>query len=157
MSQQPTAKVLFRVPGEDGEATVETLWAIPLGDDLYKLDNSPFYAYGVSWQDVVLAPYDEQEGFATFHSVVEKSGHRTIRILFDAPLEAGNPSDRVLKALLDLGCTYEGANRAYLSIDIPPRIDLQSVRDYLIGQDVQWEHANPTYDELYPSSAEYDD
>jgi hypothetical protein len=46
---QPTAKVLFRVPNNDGSAEVETLWAFDLGNDQYKLGNSPFYAYSVSW------------------------------------------------------------------------------------------------------------
>lgn len=45
---QPNAKVLFRVANEDGSTEVETLWATGLGDDRYKLDNSPFYAYSVS-------------------------------------------------------------------------------------------------------------
>jgi len=44
----PKAKVLFRVPNDDGTAEVEALWATHLGGDNYKLDNSPFYAYGVS-------------------------------------------------------------------------------------------------------------
>ena len=42
MSNDPTAKVLFRVPDDEGGATVETLWAVPLGGDRYTLDNSPF-------------------------------------------------------------------------------------------------------------------
>jgi hypothetical protein len=91
------AKVLFRVPGEDGTAEVETLWATKLGEDKYQIDNSPFYAYGVSWQDIVLAPFDQNEGFPTFQSVVLKSGHRTLRIIFDPPVENGNPSDQLLQ------------------------------------------------------------
>ncbi|HEX6050934.1 MAG TPA: DUF4265 domain-containing protein [Gemmatimonadaceae bacterium] len=46
-------KVLLR----DGE-NVETLWADRVGPDLYRLDNSPFWAYGVSWLDVVEAHPD---------------------------------------------------------------------------------------------------
>lgn len=79
MSGEPTAKVVFRVPDHEGGASVETLWAAPIGNDYYKLDNSPFYAYGVSWQDTVWAPFDAREGMATFQSVVTRSGHRTIR------------------------------------------------------------------------------
>ena len=63
---EPKAKVLFRVPNEDGTAEVETLWATPLGDDRYQLDNSPFYAYSVSWQDIVHAPISAEEGVPTF-------------------------------------------------------------------------------------------
>ena len=83
----PNAKVLFRVPESDGSANVETLWAYDLGGDHYKLDNSPFYAYGVSWGDTVFAPHDDAEGFPTFHSVVSKSGHRTLRVHFDPPVK----------------------------------------------------------------------
>jgi hypothetical protein len=150
MSDEPTAKVLFRVPDTDGDATVETLWAIPLGDDLYKLDNSPFYAYGVSWQDVVFAPYDEQEGVATFRSVVEKSGNRTLRIFFDSPVASDNASNQILQGLITAGCSYEGANRKYISINVPPEVELQQVRSYLIEREAQWEHADPTYDSLFP-------
>jgi hypothetical protein len=151
MNAEPTAKVLFRVDYDDGDMVVETLWATPLGNDLYKLDNSPFYAYGVSWEDVVLAPYDDEEALPAFRSVVERSGNRTIRVMFDPPVADGNPSDQILKGLLALGCSYEGANRGYIAINLPPRVDLEEVRGYLIGTDVEWEHADPTYDELFPA------
>ena len=77
----PDSKVLFRVPEDDGSAEVETLWATSLGNDEYKLDNSSFYAYSLSWGDIVYAPFNVDEGFPTFLRVVKKSGHRTIRIV----------------------------------------------------------------------------
>ena len=150
---KPNAKVLFRVPNEDGSAEVETLWATHLGDDKYKLDNSPFYAYGVSWEDVVLAPFSEEEQLPTFLKVVAKSGNRTIRVIFDPPVEDGNQADQILKGLVGLGCDYEGANKKYLSVNIPPNINLESVRNYLIEHNVTWEHADPTYDTLFPENA----
>ena len=82
---KPNAKVLFSVPDEDGGADIETLWAFNLGSDKYKLDNLPYFAYGVSWNDVILAPFDEDEQFPTFQKVVSKSGNRTIRLIFDTP------------------------------------------------------------------------
>jgi len=149
----PDSKVLFRIPAEDGSADVETLWATALGGDEYKLDNSPFYAYSVSWQDIVYAPFDEKEGRPTFVRVVKKSGHRTIRINFDPPVQNGNESDQVLQGLVLLGCTYEGANRGYIAIDIPQEIDLERVRQYLIAQAAHWEHADPTYEQLFENEA----
>jgi hypothetical protein len=149
MSDDPTAKVLFRVPS-DGDPIVETLWAIPLGNDLYKLDNSPFYAYSVSWQDVVFAPYDEEEDFPTFESVVERSGNRTVRICFETPVQPDNASDQILQGLVALGCSYEGAHRKYIAINIPPAVELAEVRSYLCEREADWEHADPTYDELFP-------
>jgi hypothetical protein len=152
-SLRPNAKVLFRVVNEDGSADVETLWATHVGADDYKLDNSPFYAYGVSWEDVVTAPFDPEEGFPTFKRVVSKSGNRTIRVVFETPFETGNESDRMLRGLVELGCSYEGANRKCFSINVPPRAELNAVRAYLIEQRANWEHADPTYAELFPEDA----
>jgi hypothetical protein len=104
MSQpaSPTAKVVFRVAEEDGSANVETLWAFDLGENRYRLDNSPFYAYSVSVGDVVFAPVDPTDGRPTFKSVLEKSGNRTVRIILDPPLATGNSSDSVVQELLSL-------------------------------------------------------
>lgn len=146
-------KVLFRVPNDDGTYEVETLWATHLGNDNYKLDNSPFYAYGVSWEDVVFAPFNQEEQFPTFQKVVEKSGNRTIRVLFDPPVEDGNKSDEILKGLVGLGCDFEGANRKYISVNIPPNVNLETVHNYLIERNATWEHADPTYDLLFPENA----
>ena len=80
---ESTAKVLFRVEEEDGSENVETLWAFDLGEDRYRLDNSPFYAYSVSPGDTVNAPVDPDEGRPTFSRVLEKSGNRTVRVILD--------------------------------------------------------------------------
>ena len=150
---EPNAKVLFRVPNEDGSAEVETLWATHLGADNYKLDNSPFYAYGVSWEDVVSAPFSSEEGHPTFERVVSKSGNRTVRVIFETPVHTGNESDQLLQGLVALGCSYEGASRKYVSVNIPPGIELDAVRNYLIEHQATWEHADPTYAVLFPEDA----
>ena len=49
-----------------------------------------------------------------------------------------------------LGCSYEGANAALIAINIPVTVDLGVIRNYLIEQDVSWEHADPRYDALFP-------
>ena len=148
-SDPPDAKVLFRVPGDDDSADVETLWASAMGDDHYRIDNSPFFAYSVSWLDVVYAPFDDAEGFPTFQRVVTKSGNRTVRVMFEDAVQPGNQSDRILQGLLTLGCSYEGANSKFFSITVPPGIDLDAVRQYLIEEHATFEHADPTYDELF--------
>lgn len=101
------------------------------------MGNSPFYAYSVLWTDTVYASVDESEGLPTFVGVVKKSGHRTIRVIFDPPVQEGNESDVVLQGLVSLGCTYEGANCGYMSIDLPPGVQLEKVRQYLIEQGAQ--------------------
>ncbi len=150
---KPNAKVLFHIPNSDGSAEVETLWATHLGDDKYKLDNSPFYAYGVSWEDVVSAPFSEEEGHPTFQRVVAKSGNRTVRVVFNPPIESGNDSDQLLQGLTALGCSYEGANHTYVCVNIPSAVELAKVRTFLVEHNATWEHADPTYDSLFPENA----
>lgn len=150
LNSTPTAKVLFRVPDGDGGVIVETLWAIPIGEDRYQLDNSPFFAYDVSWEDIVFAPFNDAEGMPTFESVVRPSGNRTIRIIFDLPIFSGNSSDAVIQGLIALGCSYEGANDRYISVNIPATVDLQAVCAYLIHHEAHWEHADPRYVAIYP-------
>jgi Domain of unknown function (DUF4265) len=150
-SDKPTAKVLFRVPEEDGAATVETLWAYDLGNDLYKIDNCPFYAYDVSAEDIVYAPIDPDEERPTFKKVVTKSGNKTLRVIFNPPVEPGNSSDKILQGAVQLGASYEGANPGYIAINIPPSLELAIVADYLIDCKATWEHADPSYEQLYPN------
>jgi Domain of unknown function (DUF4265) len=149
----PTKKVLFRVVGEEGVVNVETLWAFDLGNDRYRLDNSPFYAYSVSLGDVVYAPIDAAEGRPTFKTMLKKSGNRTVRVFFDEPVQAGNDSDILLQGLVAMGCEFEGANPRYVAVTIPPQVELAAVRDYLVENELTWEHADPSYTELYPDDA----
>jgi len=70
------------------DENVETLWANRVGPDLYRLDNSPFWAYGVSWRDVVEA-HPDPDGMLRMSRVVEKSGHRTVRVIFEPSVDSG--------------------------------------------------------------------
>lgn len=149
---EPNVKVKFAVPNEEGSCEVETLWATDLGESNYKLDNSPFYAYSVSWEDIVYAPLDEPDGMPTFERVVYKSGNRTIRIIFDDAVEFGNASLELLDKLVARGCSYEGANSKYIVVNIPPAVDLTGVVEFLKQSDVQWEHADPTYEQYHAIS-----
>jgi len=136
-TQARQVKVALR----NAEGDVETLWADDLGDGRFRLDNTPWYAYGVSWQDIVEATADA-DGQLQFQRVLEKSGNRTIRIVAEEPF-----SDEWLKQITQLGCSFEGANRRYVGINIPPGIDLQSIAAFLTAADVRWEHADPTYEQ----------
>ena len=149
-SSEPNAKILFRVPNEDDGADVETLWAFDLGSDTYKLDNLPYFAYGVSWNDIILAPFDEDEQFPTFQRVISKSGNRTIRIFFDVPFESDNETADLLNTLVSIGCDFENANNKLVVLNIPATVELNEVAEQLNDADVQWEYADPTYEEVFP-------
>jgi hypothetical protein len=54
----------------------------------------------------------------------------------------------VLNHLCELGCSYEGANPGYFALDIPSGVDLNKTCDYLISTGQEWEHADPTWEDL---------
>jgi len=107
-----------------GEPVTERMYAIRQNDGNYILDNSPFYAYEISWGDKFSAQFID--GALAFQSIIERSGHSTYRIR----LPVGRNHDyfelNFVKLAL-LGCTYEGSSgspaRLY-SVDIPPNIDI---------------------------------
>ena len=140
---------MTKIAFSDDDGNVETLWAIDLGNGRYRLDSSPWYQYRVSWKDVVTAQPDSG-GQLCFAGVVEKSGHRTIRVLFEQPTGENN---LILDGLVELGCTYEGAYSKLFAIDIPPAVDLEKVRHCLIANKAQWEHADPKHSDLYDDSS----
>jgi len=141
-------KVLLR----DDRGNTETLWAEHLGQDRYRLDNTPWYAYGISCGDVVEARPSVLDGSLECLRVVEKSGSRTVRLVLKPPADKASQSQAVLDRLRDLGCAYEGANPAFVAIDIPPQVDLEVIRRFLISTGQQWEHADPSYEDLFPES-----
>jgi hypothetical protein len=139
-------KVELRGPGGDAE----TLWATPLGRHRYRLENSPFFAYGVSWLDVVEARPPSEGEFPAFVRVLEKSGHRTVRVILRPPADRSRKAAALLQRLVEMGCSYEGANPSFIAVNVPPQVDLARVCDYLTGTGQEWEHADPRYAELYP-------
>ena len=151
-SSKPNTKVLFRTVDVDGCIHVETPWATSLGDDQYEIDNSLWYAYGVSWKDVVYAPFDHGDECAVFQHVVKKGGHRTVRVAFSDPVSPGGKAERTLEGLVAMGCSYEGAWSKLFSVDVPSEVDLGRVRSFLIAESVDWEFADPDYSSLFPSA-----
>lgn len=118
MTEQPV-KIAFEVSGQnDSGIEVERLWAKPVQDDVYEIDNSPYQVYGISWGDKVEATKLDSE--LKFVRVVARSGHSTYRIR----LPCGRDHSYFLQywpELEVLGCTYEGADgeRRLYSIDVP--------------------------------------
>jgi hypothetical protein len=78
------------------------MWAEPLGGDRYRLQNVPFYAYGLSFDDVVSA---RQIGGQLFvQDVVERGGHSTYRIFLSQDVKRGGavfkrPGDHYKKSV----------------------------------------------------------
>ena len=139
----PNAKVLFKVSYEDGNAEAETLWAYSLGSDEYRIQNLPFYAYDISLDDIVLAPFSTTENFPTFEKVLTKSCNRTVRLILDNPPAPGNASDALLSGITSIGCAIEGADKRYLAINVPPPVAMEALTDILTASTFSWESADP--------------
>ena len=151
MVDRPNTKIALH--GPDGE--VETLWAFDLGGGQYRLDNLPWYAYRVSLGDVIEAAADDN-GQLQMLRVVRKSGNRTLRLFFNgADLHTNWPEEiqDIMDWLVEHGCSYEGANRRYQAVNVPPAVNLGSVATFLTEADVRWEYADPANEEVHPQES----
>jgi len=150
MTNESYKKIVLR--HEDGdEAYIETVWGFDLGNERYRLDNCPFCFYGVTSGDIIQAKYSESGEQLFFTKIIEKSGNKLVRVIFDNPADEEGLEKNHLDSLVAMGCSFEGANPKYICIEIPKRLELFEVCNYLTEHEIQWEHVVPTYTELYPN------
>lgn len=108
----------------------ESMWAEPLGKDKYHLDNSPFYAYGLSWHDVVIAKPVQSR--LVFQGIAERGGHSTYRIILNKGVTLRSRKFKQWwNALQELGCTYEEMDGHLLTVDVPPQANIYKVYETL--------------------------
>lgn len=115
-------KVSFPLPPDSipGGGT-ETVWAEDLGSGSYRVRNSPFYIKGISFEDIVRAK--EKDDQLLFSDVAARGGHSTYRLF----LRGGRSEEDFIRAwepLEQLGCSYEGATKRLLAIDVPPEANI---------------------------------
>lgn len=128
---ESSARVKIRVALIDrGWAKHESFWAEPLGNDLYRMGNIPFYAYDLHLHDIVRAVPEEPGTLPLIQEVVERSGRRTLRIIFaaDSPVEDRR---QALRTLVQLGVTSEKASDRFFALETSPAIDYRAVCDEL--------------------------
>lgn len=137
------------VPLPDGDT--EAIWAEQVEENLFRLANSPFFAYGLSWRDIVETR--AINGSRKYVRTVEKSGHRTVRIYFEKSLFLERRARALLRALEVEGCNWDNLDGRFVAVNVPPVVDLSDVCALLDEYEVDWEHADPTYDELYSNGS----
>lgn len=145
--READSKVRFLLP--DGPYASESLWATSMGNNLYRIENYPFFVYDVSWKDLVEAIPDAPGNNPVFTRIVKKSGSNTIRV-FISDLEVPPEEHPILKGLNDLGCWYENADSSLFAICLPPGVDFEIVCRLLNDSEAVWEHGDPSYETLYP-------
>ena len=111
MTSQSLKKITFKL-NQDMEdyppLEFESLWGIQIKPHTYKVDNIPYYIYGVSKGDIILAIESNKQIHASH--LLYRGGHSTLRVF------AENKSDRIkiinyakkmaLSALVKKGAHY---------------------------------------------------
>lgn len=126
MPMLPLTKVCVSLPNF-GLSKNESLWAQPLGEDLYEVRNVPFAAYGLNLRDVVHATRRDPQEDPEIDRVVKRSGHTTYRLLFLKSSSAGD-QDRTLAPLRALGATGERGGDVFYAVSVPPQADAAEAR-----------------------------
>lgn len=123
-------RVTFELQEDDSgypPVSSERLWAKPLPNGNFKLDNIPFYASGVSTGDEVEA--DQVDGELIFRRVAIASGNSTFRIL---PIDVAT-NTTIRNDLAALGCRSEfNQHVGVIAVEIPESLRIQPFLDYIV-------------------------
>jgi len=128
---------------EDGwpPVTSEGLWAVPLGGNRFRIDNTPWFVRGIAADDVVEA-LAGSDGVLWATRGLEDGGRQTIRVIaFRNGSLSGDPV-AVRAEFVPLGLTGEiAAQYGLLALDIPPGTALAPVKALLIAgkADGRWD------------------
>jgi hypothetical protein len=126
----PRLRIRFQLKQEDERGPkTESLWAEPKDDFAFRILNSPFYAFGVSAEDIISA--DLRDGFLEFREVLYQGGHSTYRLFLQGGRTIQDKDFTSLwKPISELGATYENANSRFVAVDIPPGKDIRTIYNH---------------------------
>jgi hypothetical protein len=129
VDDQPLTKVHVDLPNHWAVGG-ESMWARELGASRYRIENVPFYAYDLNFYDVVEARALAPDEKPSVLRVVERSGHNTLRVIFDDALPEARMLE-LLKALEPLAVSFERSGEHYFALDLEPEASVDAVRDQL--------------------------
>ena len=124
----PLRSVVFEIAEGEGDLGVgtEVVWADPLAGSLFKLRNTPVYATGYSFGDVVDTETRDDRVYVTH--AVERSGHSGFRIY---ALD-GQECARATAILQEFGGVIFGSNLPTLfAVHIPRDVPLCPILSWL--------------------------
>jgi len=99
----------------------ETIWVRRLGDDLFQVDNVPFFVKLIAYHDRVEG--DFEGNLLNFRRLAQPSGYATVRVIYNDP----EKRDQLMQQLEKVGCEIEGAEQySLLAIGIPPGKSIES-------------------------------
>ena len=124
----PLIKVVFYLGDDEWHGyETESVWAEKISGSCCRIQNTPFYAKGISFEDIVFVK--ERSNGLWFESVSIAAGHSTYRILLDKSIpEAG--FQEYWAPIENLGCNYESTDSGkmfLLAVDVPSNVDIHKV------------------------------
>jgi Domain of unknown function (DUF4265) len=131
----------------------ETMWANEVEGDLFAIRNLPFFAFGLNFGDIVVAP--DIGGVRHVQRVVRRSGHRTVRIVFSADLQR-EEQQVYLHELRTHGATFERATDRMVAVDASPEADYEAILAPLYRGEATGALAFETCEERVPGRFEDD-
>ncbi|MEU1486291.1 DUF4265 domain-containing protein [Streptomyces sp. NPDC005752] len=137
-------KVHFRIEvDEDGwpPASIESLWAVKLGNGTVRLDNTPWFVRGVASGDIIRVEL-EDDGVLYARETIQPSQNCTIRLIVLKDGGSAAARQTALETFHRLGTTGEGIERfRMVALDVPPEADLPKIRKLLEhGAAKEWWH-----------------
>lgn len=123
-------KVVFDLEPGNTQYATERVWAERISENRFRILNSPFFVFGISFEDEVEAePYGNVFKFVR---VLQRSGRSTYRIILqnENTIDGSEFLDR-WEPFRKAGCTFESANPRYIAIDIPPSANVAELYQLL--------------------------
>ena len=139
-------KVVIALP-EDAPTPEETLWAERLGEQLYRLDNAPWYARGCALDDLVQC-HEDAGRLPRFVRVVRPSGNRTLRIYVPNTAERQATKKELFEWLAQADCPFEeyAASAGLIAVTIPSFVEAGPLLERLAALEADgrahWESGN---------------
>jgi hypothetical protein len=128
-----TLKLHIRLTGEGGWPPVEfeEVSGKVVGDHEYEILSPPSFAKQLAVGDIVRVAHYGAPEVPWIDSLVESSGHSTVRVIFFRVTEQ-KIEDRLRRELDRLGAhIYETSFQGMVSVDIPPGADYGLIRAVL--------------------------
>ena len=129
MSEEELEKVYVDLPNHWATGG-ESMWAKPLGNDLYQIQNIPFFAYGLNYLDIVKVDSSDETIKPVVLEVVEPSGFMTLRIVFMDGFEEQAQSE-LFNELMQFKIEIERDNENYVALSIEPEGHYDAVYEKL--------------------------